>query len=133
METDVDHPLEAKLPFLYRLLLKLPAPNLSSLYDQWPWLEGIVAAIILPCLVVLCGWATLWIWLNAPFGFPFNFLAGLSITIIILVFWARIQVERTINAAVNLGKSHTYNVSRSVQEYMELLEKQRNKYNEKSE
>lgn len=132
METDGDQASEVKLPLLYRLLLKLPAPNLSSLYADWPWLEGIVAAIILPCLVVACGWITLWIWLSAPFGFPFNFFAGLSITFIILVFWARIQVERTLNAAANLGKSQTYNVSKSVQEYMELLDKQRNRKQGKS-
>lgn len=92
-----------QIPTRYRLLvkilLKLPNPSLPFfVLKHFPELEGILWALVAPCLLILYFFFNVWLFpfVTLRFGFPLNYVFAVLIPAIIFVFFLRIQLERTI-------------------------------------
>lgn len=120
-----------KYRFIVKLLLKLPNPSIPSLVlKRAPFLEGIIAGLILPLLVYLMGIATLWLFVvtTLAIGFPLNYIIVLIPPTIIFIIFIRIQLKRTINLWRSVfGSPTVWDSAKSLDELMELFKKQQNK------
>jgi hypothetical protein len=81
-----------KLPLLYRLILKIPMPAISSSVDI-P--SGIFYAIILPIFLFLDFFLNIYFLIS--FSFPVNVLLFLAIPFATLMVFIRVNADRFIN------------------------------------
>jgi len=113
-----------KLPWFYRLILKLPGvkflENVSS---------GVFWGIVVPILLVLEFFLSMFLLLVFPF--PTNIILAAIIPVGVLLIFMRIFLERFINLwNLTVGKSSSeWNIEKTMQEYIALLKK-RKKRNE---
>jgi hypothetical protein len=107
-----------KLPFFYRLILKVPGANLIGSSSS-----GIFWAIIVPIFLVLEFFLNLFLLLYFPF--PINIVLTSIIPVAILIVFVRISLERFINWwNLNVGESSfKWNVEETMQEYLAILNK----------
>jgi hypothetical protein len=107
-----------KLPFFYRLILKVPGANLIGSSSS-----GIFWAIIVPIFLVLEFFLNLFLLLYFPF--PINIVLTSIIPVVILIVFVRISLERFINWwDLNVGESSfKWNVEETMQEYLAILNK----------
>jgi cellulose synthase/poly-beta-1,6-N-acetylglucosamine synthase-like glycosyltransferase len=124
-----------RIPPLYRLLvkalLKLPNPSMSFfVLKHFPELEGILWALVTPILIVLYFFFNMWLFsfVTLYFGFPLNYIISAITPVVIFVFFLRIQLERTILWWRNVyGKPKKWQISKTVEEFVKVLEKQQKK------
>jgi hypothetical protein len=107
-----------KLPFFYRLILKVPGANLIGSSSS-----GIFWAIVVPIFLVLEFFLNLFLLLYFPF--PINIVLTSIIPVAILIVFVRISLERFINWwNLNVGESSfKWNVEETMQEYLAILNK----------
>jgi len=122
-----------RIPTHYRLfvkiLLKLPNPGLPFfILKRFPGFEGIFWALVVPIFLALYSFFTLWLFSFATihFGFPSNYVLGVLIPAIILIFFLRIQLERTVLWWKNINEQpREWQISKKVEELAEILNRQR--------
>ena len=119
---------EVKLPFWYRWMLKLPVPNMF-ITRRFPVITGLLLYGILPPLIVFfCFFGVFFILTSPVVGFPLNLILALLVPGVFALFWLRLQLERAVNWWKSLREQPMlWDVEKSVEEYTNLLEKQRNK------
>ncbi|MDI6806116.1 MAG: hypothetical protein QMD20_05595 [Candidatus Bathyarchaeia archaeon] len=111
-----------KLPFFYRLILKIPGANYIESVSS-----GIFWALIVPIFLVLEFFLNLFLLLLFPF--PINIALASITPVAILIIFVRISLERFINWwNLNVGESSfEWNIKETMQEYLAMLkEKEQN-------
>lgn len=121
----------ARYRWLLKLFLKLPTPRLPYfVLKRFPEMEGMFWAVGVPVFLVAYFLFSVWFvsFLSEHVIFPFNLTLGLLIPAIIFVFFARIQLERTLLWWKNIrNQSPEWNVSKVVEELTALFREQRRK------
>lgn len=115
---------EKKLPFIYKLILKIPMPSLDSFPAVF---HGIFWAIIVPIFMVIIFFSILFSLIY--FAFPINIVLMAIFPSSIFLVFTRILLERFIrgwNAMVEEPKSE-WNVEKLMDEYIDILKKQKGK------
>jgi hypothetical protein len=109
---------KSKLPFFYRLILKVPGANFLENVSS-----GIFWAIVVPIFLVLEFFLNLFLLIYFPF--PINIVLTSIIPVAILIVFIRISLERFINWwNLNVGESSfKWNVEETMQEYLAILNK----------
>lgn len=110
-----------KLPLFYRLVLKIPGT------DSLENFGGIFWSIIVPIFLVLEFFFDIFLLLFFPF--PINVVLTPIIPVAVFIVLVRINLGRFINwwnAAVEKS-GFEWNVEKTVQEYLSLLEKKKEK------
>jgi hypothetical protein len=121
-----------QLPLRYRLLvrffLKLPNPSLPFfILRRFPEFEGILWAVVIPIILVLHFYFIVWLFPSATllFGFPLNYIFGLMIPAMIVLFFLRIQLARVILWWRNVHEPlEEWDTSKLVEEWVQLLKQQ---------
>jgi hypothetical protein len=115
---DVD---DEKLPWFYRLILRLPKPVLEHFSPEW--IHGIYWAIIVPLFIIFEFFLSLYLLLTFPF--PINLIATLIVPTTIFIAFLRIQLERLMNSwnAMIKKESTEWDVDNAIQEYLKVLKK----------
>jgi len=113
---------------LVRILLKLPNPSFPFLVlKRFPEFEGIFWALIVPLVFMIYIVSNLWFFpfLTYHVGFPLNIIIGFIAPAALFVVFLRIQIERTILWWRNIHEpTKEWNLSKTVEELIRLLEKQ---------
>ena len=114
---------ENELPFIYRLILKLPKISLEYFPDVF---HGIFWAIVIPVFLAIEIFLSLFLLIS--FTFPLNIILTGIIPLVIFVIFIKVMLERFINwwNAI-FGKPYTWNIEKAVDEYLTLLRKQNKK------
>jgi hypothetical protein len=123
-----------QIPKRYRWLLALfqKFPNPSFPYfvlKRLPWIEGIFWTLIFPIFFLLYYFFSVWFlaFLSLYVAFPLNAMVWLAIPTALFVIFLRIQLERTIVWWKGLkSPMKEWDVSKTVEEFVELKRKQRN-------
>jgi hypothetical protein len=113
---------KSRLPFFYRLILKVPGANFLENSSS-----GIFWGIVVPIFLVLEFFLSLFLLLLFPF--PINIVLTSIIPVAVLMIFLRISLERFINWwNLNVGESSfKWNVEETMQEYLAMLkEKEEN-------
>jgi len=108
---------KGKLPWYYRLILKIPGADFVESASS-----GIFWGIIVPIFLILEFFLN--ISLLVFFPFPMNIALALIIPVVILLVFLRVSLERFINwwnSAID--DSFEWNIDKSMPEYLELLKK----------
>lgn len=106
-----------KLPWSYRLILKIPGADFLQNVSS-----GIFWAIVVPIFLILETFLSLFLLLYFPF--PMNIAIASIIPALILLMFLRISLERFINWwNVTVKDSQEWNIDKTMQEYLELLKK----------
>jgi len=110
------------LPLIYKIILKFPKLSVESFS---PELQGLFWAICLPLFVV--GVFFINLVLLVLLSFPFNYASAGVINIVIVMFIARIYVERSLNLEKALlhERGFKWDIIKTTQEYSELLKKRK--------
>ncbi|MEM3696752.1 MAG: hypothetical protein QXQ94_04510 [Candidatus Bathyarchaeia archaeon] len=113
---------KSKLPFFYRLILKVPGANFLENVSS-----GIFWAIVVPIFLVLEFFLNLFLLLLFPF--PTNIVLAGIIPVAVLIIFIRISLERFINWwNLNVGESSfKWDVEKTLQEYVALLKEKEKK------
>jgi hypothetical protein len=113
---------KSKLPFFYRLILKVPGANFLESSSS-----GIFWGIIVPIFLVLEFFLSIFLLLYFPF--PINIVFTSIIPVAILIIFVRISLERFINWwNLNVGEgSFKWNVEETIQEYLAMLKRKEKK------
>jgi hypothetical protein len=113
---------KSKLPFFYRLILKVPGANFIESASS-----GIFWAIIVPIFLVLEFFLNFFLILLFPF--PINMVLTSIIPVAVLIIFVRISLERFINWwNLNVGESSfEWNVEKTMQEYLAMLKEKEQK------
>jgi len=111
-----------KLPWIYRLILKLPKLSLESLSED---LQGVYWVVVIPIFLVCEFFLSLF--LLSAFPFPINLVVTSIIPVAILIVFVKIQLERFMNWWDLTFRSQPmrWDVKESVEEYVRLLQKQK--------
>jgi len=111
---------EDKLPWIYRLILKLPKINLDFFSD----FQGIYWAIVIPIFLVDEFFLSLFLLIAFPF--PINLVVASVIPIAIFVIFVKVQLERFMNwwNSVFRSKPMKWDIKEATEKYIKLLEKQ---------
>lgn len=122
-ENDIKKIEKSKLPFIYRLILKLPRPNLDFLPEIS---HGIFWAIFVPIFIFLNFCLNLFLLVYVPF--PTNLvLVGIT-PAVFFIFFARIMLERFINWwNATFGEPFEWELEKATEEYVAFLHKQESK------
>lgn len=114
---------ENKLPFIYRLILKLPKVGLDNFPDGF---QGIFWAIVVPIFMVIEFFLSFFLLIS--FTFPLNIILTGIIPLAIFVIFVKVTLERFINwwNAI-FGEPYTWNIEKAVNEYLNLLRRQNKK------
>ncbi|MEM2507478.1 MAG: hypothetical protein QW670_03715 [Candidatus Bathyarchaeia archaeon] len=113
-----------KIPLLYRVILKVPKLSIEGLPPEW---QGIFWAIGLPLFIIGAFWFNFA--LLVLFEFPINYVLTGVVDLVILLFIARILIERRLRLeeALLREKGFNWDVDQFAREYIELLKKGRSK------
>jgi hypothetical protein len=112
---------KSKLPFFYRLIMKVPGVDFLVSSSS-----GIFWAIIVPIFLIFEFFLNFM--LLVLFPFPINILLASIIPGVILLIFVRISLERFINWwNLNVGSNFKWDVEQSMQEYLTLLKKREKK------
>jgi hypothetical protein len=108
------------LPLIYKIILKFPKLSVESFSSE---LQGLFWAVGLPLFVI--GVFFLNFALLVLLYFPFNYLAVGVINFMIVMFIARIYVERSLNLEKALlhERGFKWDIIKTTHEYSELLKK----------
>jgi len=121
--------------WLLKLFLKFPNPSLPQfILNKLPWLEGVFWGILVPVFLVSYFFFSIWLLvaLTLFMSFPFNVLLWLSLPMIVLVLFLRIEIERTILFWRSLRSKHKdRDIAKVTKEFFLLLEKQQKRKREK--
>jgi hypothetical protein len=115
--------LKNRLPWYYRLILKIPGADVLENISS-----GLFWAIVVPIFLLLEFFFTLFALVYFPF--PINVCMASIIPVAILLVFIRISLERFINwwdATVN--DSLEWNIDKTMPEYMKLLKKKKEENN----
>jgi len=109
---------KSRLPFFYRLILKVPGANFLESSSS-----GVFWGIVVPIFLVLEFSLNLFLLLFFPF--PINIILTSIIPVAVLIIFVRINLERFINWwNLNVGESSfKWNVEKAMQEYLAMLKK----------
>jgi hypothetical protein len=109
---------KSRLPFFYRLILKVPGADFLESSSS-----GVFWGIVVPIFLVLEFSLNLFLLLSFPF--PINIILTSIIPVAVLIIFVRISLERFINWwNLNAGEgSFKWNVEKSMQEYLAMLKK----------
>jgi len=115
----------SKLPWFYKLILKIPRTDFLESAG------GIFWSIIIPIFLVLDFFLTLFLLVSFPS--PVNIILTAIIPIAILMIFIKITLERFLNWwDSTFGKSRfEWNVEKIAQEYLSLLKKKEEKNKQK--
>jgi len=116
---------ESKLPFFYKLILKIPLPSLDSMSDTF---QGLFWAIFAPVSVVAAFFTSLLLLTCLPS--PFNIAAVLLVPSVFTLAFLRVHVERFIqgwNALIDTSTKEK-DVEKLMNEYLEILKEQDQAY-----
>jgi len=107
-----------KLPWFYRLILKIPGADFLESSSS-----GIFWSIIVPIFLTLEFFLS--IFLLVFFPFPINIILTSTIPVAVLLIFIRINLERFINWwDLTFGESGVkWDVEKTMQEYLALLKK----------
>jgi len=111
-----------KLPWFYRLILKIPGANFLENSSS-----GVFWGIVVPVFLVLEFFLNFFLLLYFPF--PLNLVLTATIPVAVLLIFVRISLERSINLwnlAVG-NPNREWNVEKTLQEYLALLKKREEK------
>jgi len=112
-----------KLPFIYRLILKLPKISLEHVPYTF---HGIFWAIIIPIFIIIEFFVS--VFLLTYFIFPLNIILAGIIPLTIFVFFLKFMLERAINWWNSVfGEPFKWNIEKAANEYLKLLRKQNKK------
>jgi len=106
-----------KLPWYYRLILKIPGVGLVENAS------GVFWGIIVPAFAMTDMWLSLYLFFALPF--PINVIVVGIVPIAVLVIFIRVSLDRFINFwNLTVRRSHSeWNIEEMVQEYITLLKK----------
>jgi len=124
-----------KIPLRYRWLLKvllrLPNPRIPFfVVKRITWFEGIFWALVVPVSLILYFFFSVWFtaFLALHVAFPLNWIVGLLIPAVFLVFFLRIEVERTILWWRHIhAQSEEWDVGKRVAELEEIFRRRKSK------
>lgn len=110
----------AKIPLLYRIILKVPRLSIEGFAPEW---QGIFWAIGLPLFIIGTFWFNFV--LLVLLEFPINYASIGVINLVILLFITRILVERRLKLEEALlnEKGFNWDIDRKAHEYIELLKR----------
>ncbi len=114
---------QLKLPWIHRLILKLPKINLPTSGD----LQGIYWTIVIPVFFTCEFFLSLFLLIAFPF--PINLVVTGIIPVAVFVVFVKVQLERFMNWW-NLNfrsEPMEWNVEKASDEYIKLLQKQRSR------
>jgi ABC-type transport system involved in cytochrome bd biosynthesis fused ATPase/permease subunit len=119
---------ESDLPWLYRLILRFPRLSLEDFPER---LQGLFWVLILPAFVIGDVMVNFVFLFYVPF--PYNYASVFAFTLILVMLMLRIFLERALNARRTIVREARFrwDVERSLQQYSELLEKQKRDKEEK--
>lgn len=111
------------LPWLYRLVLKIP--RINSLENA----SGVFWSIIVPIFLILEFFLSMFLLLLFPF--PTNVILTAIIPIAVFLMFIRVTLERFINFwnSTIEKSSYKWNIEKTMQEHLETLEKKKIKQN----
>jgi len=111
---------KGKLPWFYRLVLKIPGVNFLENTSS-----GVFWGIVVPILLVLEFFLSMCLLLLFPF--PTNIILTAMIPVGVLLIFTRMTLERFINLwNLTVRKSNSeWNVEKTMQEYIALLKKRK--------
>jgi hypothetical protein len=119
-QTDAKEIDRNQLPLIYRLLLKIPGTNFFGNCSS-----GIFWAVVVPAFLFLEFFLTMILLL--AFSFPINIVVAATIPTAVLLMFARISLERFINSwNLTIGEK-SWNIDRTMPEYLDLLKKKKEK------
>lgn len=109
-----------KLPLLYRLILKIPIPAISTSVNI-P--SGVFYAIILPIFIFLDFFLNIYFLIG--FSFPVNIILLCVVPVVILVIFIRVTADRFINLwnSSVVGGFTQREIKEVLKEYLALREK----------
>jgi len=114
-----------------KMLLKLPNPSLPFfILRRIPEFEGILWAMIVPILLILYFWFSIWSfpYFTILFGYPLNVISAFLIPAMIFVLFLRVQLERGILLWRSISRpSKAWDPSKRAKELIDLLKKQQRK------
>jgi len=117
-QTDVKEIDRNQLPLIYRLLLKIPGANFFGNCSS-----GIFWAVAVPVFLILEFFLTMILLL--AFSFPMNIVVAATIPAVVLLMFASISLERFINWwNLTIGEK-SWNIDRTMPEYLDLLKKKK--------
>jgi len=113
---------KSKLPWFYRLILKIPGANFLENTSS-----GVFWGIVVPILLILEFFLSMFLLLLFPF--PINIVLTATIPVGVLLIFMRITLERFINLwNITIGNSdQEWNIEKTMQEYIALLKKKEKK------
>ncbi|MBS7636091.1 hypothetical protein KEJ37_01895 [Candidatus Bathyarchaeota archaeon] len=119
----------SKIPLVYRVILKVPKLSIEGFPPEW---QGIFWAVGLPLFVVGIFWLNFVLLVFSEF--PINYTLSGVMNLAILLFIARILVERKLKleGALLNEKGFNWDVDQKAHEYIELLKKWRSKSQKES-
>jgi hypothetical protein len=111
-----------KLPFIYRLILKVPGAKILENCSS-----GVFWAIVVPVFLMLEFFLNIFILVY--FWFPVNIFIVSTIPIIIFLVFARISLERFVNwwNSEVASEGFRLNIEERMQEYLAILKKEEKK------
>lgn len=113
---------KSRLPFVYKLVLRIPVPSLDSFPSVF---QGIIWAIGVPIFIVLFFISTLFSLVYFPF--PINIILTAILPSLIFLMFLRVILERFLKQWNAMIEEPTleWNVEELIDEYIDLLKKQR--------
>jgi hypothetical protein len=123
MGEEIEEVDEKKLPWIYRLIMKIPKISLDSAPG---WFHGIYWAILIPIFLAFEFLLSMLLLIFLPF--PLNIVVVCIIPLAVLIFFVRIMLERDINWwRATFAKPFKWDVEKATKEYISLLKKQRSR------
>lgn len=109
-----------RLPWFYRLVLKLPKPTLENSSNT---MHGLFYGLVLPILMVVSVFVNVIAIAYLPT--PVNLLVIGSIVGMVFLIFLRIQLERFINSLNAVAKKEPleWNIDKSLRGYFKLIQK----------
>ena len=113
-----------KLPWIYRVILRLPKIGLESVLGD---LQGVYWAIVVPLFLVCEFFLSLFLLLAFPS--PINFVMICIIPAATFVIFVKVELERFMNwwNMTFPSRPMRWDVKKTTEEYVKLLQKQKSK------
>jgi hypothetical protein len=114
---------KSRLPWYYRLILKIPGANFVESVSS-----GIFWGMVVPIFLILEFFLN--ICLLVFFSFPVNIVLVLIIPVAIMLVFLRVSLERFMNWWNSaMGDSFEWNIDRTMPEYLEMVKKKEERKN----
>jgi hypothetical protein len=122
-EGDVRRTVEDRLPWYYKLILKIPGTDVLENVSS-----GLFWAMVVPIFLLVEFFFTLFAVVSFPF--PTNIGVASVIPVAVFLVFLRISLQRFINWwGANVNDAPEWNIDKTMPEYIKLLKKKKEENN----